>query len=99
MPDVVVIARARAVRGMEGELEEALREVANPTRAQAGCVDFTLYRSQQDPAVFVGVERWKAKADHDRHLQGPHFHKLALALRDIVTGPPETVWYDIVDDA
>jgi quinol monooxygenase YgiN len=70
MPDVVVIATAKAKPGNESELERALREVAKPTRQQPGCVRFSLYRSEDDPGVVVGVERWKTKADHDRHLQG-----------------------------
>jgi quinol monooxygenase YgiN/uncharacterized protein YndB with AHSA1/START domain len=99
MPDVVVIATAKAKPGKEKELERALCEVAKPTRNQPGCVEFTLYRSEEDPAVIVGVERWKSKADHKRHLHGPHFQKLETAMAKIIAGPPQIVWHEIIDEA
>lgn len=98
MPDVVVIATAKAKAGKEKDLERVLREVANPTREQPGCVRFSLYRSEEDPSVVVGVERWKSKADHDRHMQGRHFQKLGAAMTDIITGPPQIVWHEIIDE-
>jgi quinol monooxygenase YgiN len=99
MPDVVVLATAKAKPGKESELERVLREVAKPTRQQPGCVRFSLYRSEDDPGVIVGVEQWKTKADHDRHLQGPHFQKLAAAMGNIVAEPPRIAWHEIVDEA
>jgi quinol monooxygenase YgiN len=98
MADVVVIATARAKPGKEKELERALREVTQPTRHQPGCVRFSLFRSEEDAAVIVGVERWKSKEDHQRHLQGKHFKKLATAMGDIVAGPPQISWYEIIED-
>lgn len=98
MPDVIVIATAKAKPGKENELERALHEVAKPTRQQPGCMRFSLYRSEDDPGVIVGVERWKSKADHERHLQGPHFQKLAAAMGDIIAGPPQVVWHEIIDE-
>lgn len=98
MADVVVIATARAKPGKERDLERALREVAQPTRQQPGCVRFSLYRCEEDPAVIAGIERWRSKADHDRHLQGPHFQKLAAAMNEIIAGPPQILRYDIIDE-
>ncbi len=98
MSDVIVIATARAQKGKEARLVEALREVAKPTREQTGCIRFSLYQSEEQPGEVVGVERWTSKADHDRHLQGPHFQKLGAALGDVVAGPPDIKWYEIVDD-
>jgi len=88
MPDVIVIATAKAKPGKEKELVQALLEVAGPTRLQPGCVAFSLHRSVDDPAVVIGIERWTSKEAHDRHLQGAHFHKLGAAMANIVAGPP-----------
>jgi quinol monooxygenase YgiN/uncharacterized protein YndB with AHSA1/START domain len=99
MPDVIFIATAKAKPGNETELERALRAVAAPTRAQRGCVEFTLYRSEEDPSVIVSVERWKSKADHERRLQGPHFRKLGAAMADLIAGPPQIVGHQVIDEA
>jgi quinol monooxygenase YgiN len=42
---IIVLATAKAKPGKEAELERSLRDVAGPTRAQPGCLQFELYRS------------------------------------------------------
>jgi quinol monooxygenase YgiN len=55
--DVIVIASAKAKPGNRKELERALRDVAEPTRAQPGCVLFSLYRSVDNASIIIGFER------------------------------------------
>jgi quinol monooxygenase YgiN len=55
--EIVVLATAKAKPGKEADLEQALRDVAAPTRAQRGCLQFELYRSAQDPAAITAFER------------------------------------------
>jgi quinol monooxygenase YgiN len=96
--DLLVIASAKAQPGKEKELENALRAVAKPTRAQPGCVSFSLYRSADNPAVIVGFERWASSADHQRHLQGAHVHTLMSAMANVLAEPPQIVAYTILDE-
>jgi len=42
MTEIVVLASDRATPGKEAELEQALRDVAAPTRAERGCLQFEL---------------------------------------------------------
>jgi CubicO group peptidase (beta-lactamase class C family) len=63
----LVISSAKAKPEKEKELERALRDVAEPARAQAGCVAFSLYRPSEDPKVIIAFERWASKKDHDQH--------------------------------
>jgi quinol monooxygenase YgiN len=97
MSDLIVIASATAKPGKESELEQALREVAAPTRAQPGWVAFTLYRMQGSKAMLVGLERWASAADHQRHLQGAHVQKLMSRMADILAGPADIVSYEVID--
>jgi quinol monooxygenase YgiN len=96
--DYVVIASATAKPGKEAELEQALREVAGPTRAQPGCIEFRLLRSKERRSTIVGFERWASKADHDRHMQGAHFQALAQRMAGVVAGSPSIVSYDVFDE-
>ncbi|HLG98648.1 MAG TPA: putative quinol monooxygenase [Bryobacteraceae bacterium] len=86
MPDVILIVTAKAKPGKEKELERALREVGQPTRQQPGCVRFSLYRSEQDPGDIVGIEHWKSKT------------KLGAAMGNIIPGPPQILWHEIIDE-
>jgi quinol monooxygenase YgiN len=74
------------------------REVAGPTRVQPGYVEFGLYRSTDNPAVVIGIERWSSKQDHDKHLQGLHFQKLGAALADVLATPQVIFWSEILDE-
>lgn len=96
--DLIVIAIAKARPGKEGDLEQALREAAGPTRQQPGCVAFSLYRAVEAPTTIVGLERWASEANHQRHLQGAHIQKLAGRFATILAGPPEIVAYEILDE-
>ncbi|HVP18949.1 MAG TPA: putative quinol monooxygenase [Spirochaetia bacterium] len=97
--DLIIIARAKAMPGKEKDLERALRDVAGLTRAQPGCVSFTVLRGAQDPAVMIGFERWESNEAHDRHLQGAHVQKFLSAVADVLAEPPDIVAYEIVDGA
>ncbi len=96
--DLIVIASAKAKLGHTKELEQALREVAEPTRAQPGCVLFSLYRSAENPSVIIGFERWASREDHERHLQGAHVQRLMSAMNDLLVEPPQISSYEIVDE-
>jgi quinol monooxygenase YgiN len=96
--NILIIASATAKPGKEADLVSALREVAEPTRAQPGCVRFGLYRLDGAAATIVGVERWASAADHDRHLAGAHFQRLASRMADLIAEPPRILTYTVIDE-
>jgi len=98
LSDIIVIAAAKARPGKEKELERALREAAGPTRAQPGCVQFSLYRRADAPATIIGFERWASEEDHERHLKGAHIKKLVSAMGEILAEPPDIVAYQVLDE-
>jgi quinol monooxygenase YgiN len=85
--EIVIFATARAAPGMEAALEQALRDVADPTLAQPGCLGFELYRSK-DGSTITAVERWTSKADHERHIQGAHVQELLEKFDGILVSAP-----------
>jgi quinol monooxygenase YgiN len=89
--EVVILATARAKPGKEADLERALRDVAAPTLAQPGCLQFELFRPAQDPAAITALERWFSIEDHDRHLQGDHVKTLMSRFDGVLAAPPEFV--------
>jgi quinol monooxygenase YgiN len=66
-------------------VEEALREVMGPSREEAGCLDFHLFRSMRDPRLFFIHSRWVHEAAFQQHAALPHtdhFLKKVDALLD-----------------
>ena len=60
--EFVVIAQYRARAGEEDRVEEALRKMVEPTRAEPGNLDYRVFRDPGQPAVFVLYERYADEA-------------------------------------
>jgi quinol monooxygenase YgiN len=96
--DLIILASAKARPGKEAELEQALRDVAGPTRKQPGCVQFSLYRAREAGATIVGLERWTSAAAHQQHLKGVHVATLMGRMADILAEPPNIISYEALDE-
>jgi quinol monooxygenase YgiN len=86
--ELISIARATATPGRAEELEHALRERIAPTRAQRGNLEFVLFRSIDDGATMLAIERWASRGDWERHQQGPHVASLIEIFNEVLAGPP-----------
>ena len=80
-PDLLtVVASMRARSGKEEELRELLQGVIEPTKQEAGCVNYDLHQSITDSAVFYFYENWESAEHLDAHLQSSHLqHALSRA--------------------
>ena len=96
--DLIVIASAKAKHGKVSELERALLDVGKPTRAQPGCVSFSLYHLMEDPTVIIGFERWASEQAHQKHLQGAHVQTLMSRMADLLAEPPNIRSYKVTDE-
>ena len=94
--ELIVLASATAQPGKEAELEAALREVVQPTRAQPGCLQFSLLRTMDAPATLVGYERWESARHHQAHLQGAHVQRLMGRMAGVLAAPPDIRVHQVV---
>jgi quinol monooxygenase YgiN len=82
---VTVIAKFRAKQGTESRVREFLQTLIKPTRAEAGCMNYDLHESLENPREFLLHENWASAAQLDAHLKAPHIadaFKLAPQLLD-----------------
>ncbi|HEY6389605.1 MAG TPA: putative quinol monooxygenase [Candidatus Acidoferrum sp.] len=80
-----VFVRLQAREGEERGVVEALREVAGPSREEAGCLSFHTFRSVRDRRLFYIHSRWVDEAAFQRHADLEHtvrFLKRVDALLD-----------------
>lgn len=82
MPGLNVLAKISAKNGSEQAVHDALVELAEASRADAGCRSYLLYVSESDPTAFFTVEEWDGAESLDAHMVAPH---VAESLR--VVGP------------
>jgi quinol monooxygenase YgiN len=93
---LTVVARMKARAGKESELKRVLLGLIVPSHADAGCINYDLHQSLEDPASFLFHENWESKQHLDKHLQQPHL-KAFLSQADLLLAePPQiTLWEKI----
>ncbi len=81
---LTIVAKITARPGDEAEVEDELRKLIAPTRAETGCITYDLHRSTEDPRVFLFYENWTSKPQWERHMKTPHLKAFARATKDLV---------------
>ena len=90
---LTVVAVLRAKPGKEEALREALLNLVEPTRAEAGCVQYDLHRSTENPGEFVFFEKWVDRAALDEHSQKPHLQAFRARREELLSEPSEIRTY------
>ena|ERR1022692_3513494 len=96
MKTITIVVTFQARPGQEAELKEALISLFAPTRKEAGCLNYDLHMSLEDPAKFLFHENWTSKAHLDAHLKNTHIQVLLPRLDELCVGMPEIkIWEKI----
>jgi quinol monooxygenase YgiN len=93
MKTITVVAAFQARPGKETELKNALIGLVAPTRKEAGCINYDLHASPENPAKFLFHENWTSKAHLDAHLKSPHIAALLPRVDELCVAFPEIkIW-------
>jgi quinol monooxygenase YgiN len=91
MGGINVVARFRALEGMDHKLKEILLALIVPSRADEGCISYDLHQAIDDPSVFVFYETWESKAHLDRHASTPHVQQFRSKAKDLLAEPAQVI--------
>jgi quinol monooxygenase YgiN len=87
---IIVVSTHQARPGKEAELKKALASLVEPTRKEAGCINYDLHVSPEYPRKFMFHETWISKEHFEAHLRGalikvllPHLNELCDRFPDI----------------
>ncbi|HEY1561915.1 MAG TPA: putative quinol monooxygenase [Caulobacteraceae bacterium] len=86
-----LIARFHVRSDEEARAKSALAEVAVPTRAEAGCLDFRALQSLSDPGLFFIHSRWSDKAAFEAHADLSHTRRFIDVMEKLADQPAEIV--------
>lgn len=73
---LIVIARYLVTEGHEPVVARLLRQNAEASRTEPGCLEFTVYQEIDDPRVILLYERYTDEDAFQAHRQTPHFKEL-----------------------
>jgi len=85
--EIFIFARFHARAGEEGNVEAAIREIAGPTRAEPGCLDYHVFRSTRDPRLFYIHSRFRDEAAFERHAELPHTVRFLARVEPLIDHP------------
>jgi quinol monooxygenase YgiN len=82
-----VFARLHARPGRRDAVLRAMRDVAEPTRAEAGCLAYGAFQSIRDPDEFYIHSCWKDTSAFERHAELPHTLRFVAAVEPLLDHP------------
>ena len=96
---LTVVAKVRAKPGFEEAVLAELTALVAPTRAEEGCINYDLHRSQTEPAVFLFYENWTTREALDKHSKSPHLTAWGAKQAEMLVHGVEVNLFDMVSDA
>ncbi|CAK9884990.1 MAG: Putative monooxygenase YcnE [Candidatus Erwinia impunctatus] len=86
---VLIVAKMTAIAGKGDALYQVLEKCVAPSRAEAGCLHYDLYRSVENAGIFLFHEGWKDTEAVALHNQQPHVKTLLEEATPLLASPPE----------
>lgn len=90
---LMVVLRPR--EGQDIFLEAELRALISPTRKEAGCLRYDLYRSSEGPAAYLLYEIWESREHHTAHTKTDHFLRWNARKDSLLTSRDSGFWKQI----
>ncbi|MFJ1709621.1 putative quinol monooxygenase [Kitasatospora sp. NPDC088346] len=84
---LIALARVTARPSQREALQNALVELIEPSRAEPGCFDYTLFELQEQPGTFYVRETWADQEALDFHMATPHFQAFAARFGELLEEP------------
>ena len=78
------IATLIAKPGQQTVLEQNLRALLEPTRAEPGCSQYDLLVDQQNPLAFYMIERWSGNEALQAHDASAHIQNFRAKAGDVL---------------
>ncbi|MGB2623066.1 MAG: putative quinol monooxygenase [Candidatus Acidiferrum sp.] len=86
-----VFVRFEPQAGKQRQLQDALKAILEPTRAEPGCIRIHLYGASREPLAFFIHSEWVDDAAFDAHATLPHMTRFLGLVDILITHPLQAV--------
>ena len=94
---LVLVVKMHAQEGKDDEAAEVMRELAEATRREQGCIQYIPVRDVDDPRNFLLYEQYVDRAALDEHGASEHFQRLAAGHLFGLMESRERSFYETVE--
>lgn len=84
---LTILAVLHAQEGQRENLKAALSALIEPSRAEAGCLDYAVFQLQEEPDTFYVRESWRGQEGLDQHIALPHFQHFMSIMNTLLSEP------------
>lgn len=81
MPNLIIIAKITAAEGQSEAAKEALLELVEPTRAEAGCIQYDFHQDLKNPHLFYAYEQWETAEHLQAHGKSDHISAMKVKTK------------------
>ncbi len=69
------------------DLITVLSELAPPSRAEPGCIEYYFYQDTESSTTIFAIETWESADALSSHAASAHFQTAAAQFGDLLTAP------------
>lgn len=85
---IVLIARLKVKEDSIEAAKSAALAIVEPSRAEAGNINYDVHQSIEDPTLFIWHETWANKAAIDEHFATTFFQTFFATVEPLAAEPP-----------
>jgi quinol monooxygenase YgiN len=85
-----VIAKIKVKEGREAEFETLAASLVVESSAEAGCLSYVLWRSEE-AREYVFVERYADEAAAQAHVKSDHYRRIGRQMGALMDGAPSVL--------
>ncbi len=83
---IIVVAKLKAKSGEEEKVEKALGELLPKVKEEEGTLSYTLNRAQDDPSMFMVLEKYKDMDAFVYHSSTPYLQEMFAVVLPLLDG-------------
>lgn len=84
MTNLTIMAKIIAKEGKVELVKTALLKLIEITRAEEGCINYTLHQDNENPAHFMFYENWASRDLWLNHMSNKHLQQYMTETQDCV---------------
>ncbi|MGB0413432.1 MAG: putative quinol monooxygenase [Coraliomargarita sp.] len=79
MSKLTIVATIKAKADQVDLVQSELLKLIEPTRAEAGCINYDLHQDNENPAYFLYYENWETRALWQDHMNNEPLKRFVTA--------------------
>lgn len=88
---IVLMARLKVKADKIEEAKTAALAIVEPSRNEAGCINYDVHQTIDDPTVFIWHETWANQKAIDEHFEMSYFKEFGSIVEQICEAPPQII--------